>query len=51
MPTFRKGARKARAEDIALEEIEQLVPLAAGTIGLPAAVACWGWVLNALERD
>jgi len=43
------GARKALAEGIALEEIEQLVPLAAGTIGLPSAVACWSWVLDALD--
>jgi 4-carboxymuconolactone decarboxylase len=45
----RSGARKARAEGITLEEIEQLVPLAAATIGLPAAVACWSWVLEALD--
>ena len=31
----RSGVRKARAEGISLEEIEQLVPLVAGTIGLP----------------
>jgi len=40
----RSGVRKARAEGISLEEIEQLVPLVAGTIGLPSAVACWNWV-------
>lgn len=47
----RSGARKALAEGITLAEIEQLVPLTAGTIGLPSAVACWSWVLDALERD
>jgi alkylhydroperoxidase/carboxymuconolactone decarboxylase family protein YurZ len=40
----RSGVRKALAEGISLEEIEQLVPLVAGTIGLPSAVACWSWV-------
>lgn len=47
----RAGARKALAEGITIEEIEQLVPLVAGTIGLPSAVACWSWVLDALDRD
>jgi alkylhydroperoxidase/carboxymuconolactone decarboxylase family protein YurZ len=46
----RSGARKAIAEGIPLAEIEQLVPLAAGTIGLPSAVACWSWVLDAVEQ-
>lgn len=45
----RAGARKAIAEGIALAEIEQLIPLAAGTIGLPSAVACWSWVIDAVE--
>jgi alkylhydroperoxidase/carboxymuconolactone decarboxylase family protein YurZ len=47
----RSGARKALAEGIPLEEIEQLVALAAGTIGLPSAVACWSWVRNVAGRD
>lgn len=47
----RSGVRKALAEGLALEEVEQLVPLAAGTIGLPAAVACWSWVLEAAAHD
>jgi len=47
----RSGVRKAIAEGITLAEIEQLVPLTAGTIGLPSAVACWSWVIDALERD
>jgi alkylhydroperoxidase/carboxymuconolactone decarboxylase family protein YurZ len=45
------GVRKALAEGIAIQEIEQLVPLVAGTIGLPSAVACWSWVLDALNGD
>lgn len=47
----RSGVRKARSEGIALEDIEQLVPLVAGTIGLPSAVACWSWVRDAVKRD
>ena len=46
----RAGARKAVAEGISLQEIEQLVPLAAGTVGLPAAVACWTWIRDALKQ-
>ena len=46
----RSGARKAVAQGLALEEIEQLVPLAASTIGLPAAVACWSWVQDAVKK-
>lgn len=45
----RSGVRKALAEGISLEEIEQLVPLVAGTIGLPSAVACWSWVREAAD--
>jgi len=47
----RSGVRKAIAEGITLAELEQLIPLTAGTIGLPSAVACWSWVLDALEQD
>jgi alkylhydroperoxidase/carboxymuconolactone decarboxylase family protein YurZ len=47
----RSGARKALAEGVTLVEIEQLVPLTAGTIGLPSAVACWSWLIDALERE
>ena len=47
----RSGARKAIAEGIPLADIEQLVPLVAGTIGLPSAVACWSWLRDAVERD
>jgi alkylhydroperoxidase/carboxymuconolactone decarboxylase family protein YurZ len=45
---MREGAvhasvRKARALDIPDEALEQVVALAAGTIGLPATVAVWSW--------
>lgn len=46
----RSGVRKALAMGISLEEIEQLVPLAAGTIGMPSAVACWSWILEAARK-
>jgi alkylhydroperoxidase/carboxymuconolactone decarboxylase family protein YurZ len=46
----RSGARKAVAAGLTREELEQLVPLAASTIGLPAAVACWSWILDALKK-
>jgi alkylhydroperoxidase/carboxymuconolactone decarboxylase family protein YurZ len=38
------GARKARDAGATLAEMEQVVALAASTIGFPAAVAAWGWV-------
>ena len=46
----RSGVRKALAMGIPLEEIEQLVPLAAGTLGMPSAVACWSWILEAAKK-
>jgi alkylhydroperoxidase/carboxymuconolactone decarboxylase family protein YurZ len=38
------GVRKARDAGASLAEMEQVVALAASTIGLPATVAVWGWV-------
>ena len=38
------AARKARAAGIAENEIDQVVALAAGTIGFPAAVAVHSWL-------
>jgi 4-carboxymuconolactone decarboxylase len=38
------GVRKARDAGASLAEIEQVVALAASTIGLPASVAVWTWV-------
>lgn len=42
------GVRKAMAAGVTLEEIEQLVALSASTVGLPSAVAIFGWVQGAL---
>jgi alkylhydroperoxidase/carboxymuconolactone decarboxylase family protein YurZ len=41
------GVRKALAMGITGEEIEQVVALAAGTLGLPATVAVFSWVQDA----
>jgi 4-carboxymuconolactone decarboxylase len=38
------GVRKARDAGASLAEMEQVVALAASTIGLPAAVAVWSWI-------
>ncbi len=38
------GVRKARDAGATRAEMEQVVALAASTIGLPAAVAAWSWV-------
>lgn len=38
------SARKALALGITREEMEQVVALAAGTLGMPAAVAAWSWI-------
>jgi alkylhydroperoxidase/carboxymuconolactone decarboxylase family protein YurZ len=38
------GVRKARDAGASLAEVEQVVALAASTVGFPAAVAIWSWV-------
>jgi alkylhydroperoxidase/carboxymuconolactone decarboxylase family protein YurZ len=38
------GVRKARDAGASTAEIEQVVALAASTIGFPSAVAVWSWV-------
>jgi len=38
------GVRKARDAGASLAEMEQVVALAASTIGLPSTVAVWSWV-------
>jgi len=38
------GVRKAGDAGASLAEMEQVVALAASTVGLPAAVAVWTWV-------
>ena len=38
------GVRKAHDAGASLAEVEQVVALAASTIGFPATVAVWSWV-------
>lgn len=52
---MREGAvsasvRKAVAIGISREEMEQVVALATGTLGLPSAVAVHSWIAKAFER-
>lgn len=43
------GVRKALALGITREELDQVVALAAGTLGMPAAVAAFAWVKDVME--
>lgn len=43
------GVRKALAEGIPRDAIEQLVALAAGTMGMPSAVAAHSWIADELD--
>jgi len=43
------SVRKAKAQGIAPEAIEQVVALSAGTVGLPAVVAAWTWVREVMQ--
>lgn len=45
------GVRKALAMGISPEELEQVVALAAGTLGMPSTVAAYCWVQDELEDD
>lgn len=52
---LREGAvhssvRKALASGASKDEIEQVVALAAGTLGLPATVAVYSWVHDVLDK-
>jgi alkylhydroperoxidase/carboxymuconolactone decarboxylase family protein YurZ len=43
------GVRKALALGISREEIEQVIALAAGSLGLPATVAVFSWAQDVFE--
>jgi 4-carboxymuconolactone decarboxylase len=45
------GVRKARDAGASTEEIEQVVALAASTIGFPSAVAAWSWVRDVVDAS
>lgn len=53
---MREGAvhssvRKAIAQGIDVEALEQVVALAAGTLGLPSTVAAWTWIKDELPES
>ena len=53
---MREGAvnsnvRKALAIGIGVEQIEQVVALSAGTLGLPSTVAVFSWISDCIERE
>jgi len=43
------GVRKSLAMGISRDEIEQVVALSAGTLGMPSTVAAFSWVSDVLE--
>ena len=43
------GVRKALDAGATAEEIEQVVALAASTIGFPSTVAVWSWVRDVVD--
>lgn len=45
------SVRKAAAVGIPTEALEQVVALAAGTIGMPSTVAVWTWMHDELHKD
>jgi alkylhydroperoxidase/carboxymuconolactone decarboxylase family protein YurZ len=45
------SARKALDMGITIEELEQVVALAAGTLGMPATVAAFTWVRDVTHKD
>ncbi|MFQ5526694.1 MAG: carboxymuconolactone decarboxylase family protein [Thermoanaerobaculia bacterium] len=44
------GVRKALALGVTREELEQIVALAAGTLGMPSTVAAFTWVQDELPE-
>ena len=45
------SARKALNAGVPLEELEQVVALAAATLGLPSVVAAYTWIQDVVEKD
>jgi len=46
----RSSVRKAAALGISRKELDQIVSLAAGTLGFPSTVAVYSWMESALKR-
>ena len=45
------ATRKALASGITRDELDQVVALAASTVGFPAAVAAFSWIRDELDAD
>jgi alkylhydroperoxidase/carboxymuconolactone decarboxylase family protein YurZ len=45
------GVRKALSAGCSREEVEQVVAMAASTLGLPSTVAIYSWVLEQIEKS
>ncbi|NUN15205.1 MAG: carboxymuconolactone decarboxylase family protein [Myxococcales bacterium] len=44
------GVRKALADGISVEELEQCVALAASTLGMPSTVAVFSWICDEIDK-
>ena len=49
--SVRSNVRRALTAGASVEEIRHVVTLAVATLGLPAAVAAYGWVTEVLDRS
>lgn len=47
----RANVRKALAEGLTRAHVEQVVAIAASTVGMPAAVAAFTWIEDILQRQ
>ena len=45
------AVRKACAAGVTTDEIDQIIALAASTIGFPSAVAVYSWVRDELDKS
>ncbi len=45
------SVRKGLAQGLTRAEMEQVVALGAGTVGLPAAAAAFTWIRDVLGKD
>ena len=48
---IRSSIRKAESVGISKDEIEQVISLAAGTMGLPSTVAVYSWIQDVLQKE
>ena len=49
--SLHSSVRKALALGISVEEIEQIIALAAGTVGFPSTVAIYSWVQDVIDTQ